>query len=266
MNGNNLTADIDTCLISGNVSTHSTFGGGGIAVFDYFENATVRMLNTTIVGNSAPTYGGGIHAYSGSAWFDIAYCIIWGNCAPYGEDAYFWGPPPEIYWSDVDTTKWVGTDWLWECINADPLFCDPVDCSEAPTTFGDYHLDAASPCLPAQTGGRIYGIYGQGCDIYTSVAGGGGSLLGARPGIVAYPNPFGGEVTLRCSLPGAAAEPIVIYDLRGRLVRTVGIADRSGALVWNGTDDRGRGVPAGTYFVRSGTGEKSAVRKITIVR
>jgi len=266
LNGDGVSADVDSCLISGNVSTHTSLGGGGIGVFDFLDASTVEMVNTTIAGNRAPTFGGGVHSNAGGTTFFISDCIVWGNCAPVGPDAYWSGYPAEIYWSDVDTTKIAGIAGLYECISADPLFCGPVGCSDAPSTFGDYHLDAASPCLPAQTGGYIYGVYGEGCDFYTSVAGGSGDRVDASSRIAAYPNPFAGELTLRYSLPGAAARTILVYDLRGRLVRTLGVADRSGLTTWNGTDDQGRGVPPGTYFIRSGFGEESVVQKITILR
>lgn len=83
-----------------------------------------------------------------------------------------------------------------------------------------------------------------------------GELHLAQP----HPNPFGrGNVRLRFAVPATAGstEPAVVtvavYDVRGRLVRTL----RQGRApsgwheaVWDGRDHAGRTVPAGVYWVR----------------
>ncbi len=38
------------------------------------------------------------------------------------------------------------------------------------------------------------------------------------------------------------------------------------AVTWNGTDDRGRAVPAGVYFVRLSANGVAASRRVTLVR
>jgi len=68
-----------------------------------------------------------------------------------------------------------------------------------------------------------------------------------------YPNPFNPSTTFSFALAHADHAELVITDLRGRHVRTL-IDGRVPAgtteVVWDGTDDRGRPVPAGTYVYR----------------
>ena len=77
-----------------------------------------------------------------------------------------------LFHCDADTTEgWVsgpGTIiWGPDNISADPLFCDPVSCSLAPTASGNYCLQPTSPCLPGQNPGSpeggLIGAKGEGC-------------------------------------------------------------------------------------------------------
>ena len=69
----------------------------------------------------------------------------------------------------------------------------------------------------------------------------------------AYPNPFNGFVTISCEVIRAGNLQIVIYNLRGETVkilfdgnsRTIG----QKSFIWDGTDDRGRKMPSGSYVV-----------------
>jgi len=73
----------------------------------------------------------------------------------------------------------------------------------------------------------------------------------------AAPNPFVSETEFPVVVPRAAARAAVhIYDVRGRLVRTLRCPGGalSGAVRWDGCTNDGRPVAAGAYFaeVRSG--------------
>jgi hypothetical protein len=76
--------------------------------------------------------------------------------------------------------------------------------------------------------------------------------------LFAYPNPFqAGYASARLSyyLPAEAIVSIYVYNLEGRVVRT--LVDRverpqgsnTGREVWDGRDDDGEFVPAGPYVV-----------------
>ncbi len=67
----------------------------------------------------------------------------------------------------------------------------------------------------------------------------------------AGPNPSDGRTSLRFSTPTQADVQLVIYDVRGRLVRNLTEGPRgigSHIVEWDGRDRDGRSVPAGTYF------------------
>lgn len=63
---------------------------------------------------------------------------------------------------------------------------------------------------------------------------------------------------------------LVIYDAVGRSVKSVdlesSIVNRESVFWWDGTDQYGRPLPAGVYFVQIGTGGNSVTSKVTLVR
>jgi hypothetical protein len=84
-----------------------------------------------------------------------------------------------------------------------------------------------------------------------------------------YPNPFNAGTTLSFSLPAAAEVELAIYDVSGRRValvergrRGAGVFDRP----WDGTDDGGKPLSSGVYFLRLRAGTEEAVRKIVVLR
>ena len=73
------------------------------------------------------------------------------------------------------------------------------------------------------------------------------------PGTLAtyhYPNPFNPSVRIDCSIARAGHLTVRVFDLRGRLVRTVldEHVDQGATLSWDGRDDRGGQVASGAYF------------------
>lgn len=68
-----------------------------------------------------------------------------------------------------------------------------------------------------------------------------------------YPNPFNARTVIRYALDKEAFVSLDIFDLLGRRVKTLFTASQKAGLhqvAWEGTDDRGRTVPSGIYFVR----------------
>lgn len=89
--------------------------------------------------------------------------------------------------------------------------------------------------------------------------------------VTAFPNPFGTSTTIR--LLGAqahrstGAQAVHIYDISGRLVRSLAPCDgNSGVLVWDGRDEGGNELAAGVYFLKVKSDGKTAVKKVSIVR
>ncbi len=70
------------------------------------------------------------------------------------------------------------------------------------------------------------------------------------------PNPARGSTSIRFNLETAASLRLEIYDLGGRLLRTLGNEERGSgthASTWNLRDDAGRKVASGVYFARLST-------------
>lgn len=93
----------------------------------------------------------------------------------------------------------------------------------------------------------------------------------ARPvGVHVYPNPGHGATGIQLHVAGAVADRPVpaeaaIYDLSGRLVRTVHngpIARGLTTVTWDGRGPGGERVPAGVYVLRFSAGGGSAVARI----
>ena len=86
----------------------------------------------------------------------------------------------------------------------------------------------------------------------------------------AYPNPFNPSTTVRFAVPAAGGDVrLAIFDIRGRLVRTLVRGHRDGGMhtaVWNGTDDKGARVSSGMYFVILETGGGVQTRKISLLK
>ncbi len=96
----------------------------------------------------------------------------------------------------------------------------------------------------------------------TPVAGPGSGLELAAP----WPNPARGSATLRFTLPGTGVASLAVYDVSGRLVRSLARGPFGAGphvLRWDGRDAAGRVAPAGLYFVRlNAAGEMRTARLV----
>jgi hypothetical protein len=100
--------------------------------------------------------------------------------------------------------------------------------------------------------------------------GAGGPPLPKRHALHAnMPNPFNPTTAFRYALPRPARVRLDVYDLSGRLVKTLRDANEKAGIfteTWDGTDGAGRAVGSGVYFVRMETPGFSANRKILLIR
>ncbi|GJM44053.1 MAG: hypothetical protein DHS20C21_08950 [Gemmatimonadota bacterium] len=152
---------LENTLVSGNAAAQ----GGAVGSW----STNVSLTGCTVTGNSAAGSGGGLLGDLGAA-FVVDRTILWDNCAADGREVSLVDGASSAGFecSDVDTTwgaftgaaspAWTGTNF-----SADPLFCDALSCTEAPSPTGTFDLGATSPCLEAQTAGcgRI-GAFGPG--------------------------------------------------------------------------------------------------------
>jgi len=89
------------------------------------------------------------------------------------------------------------------------------------------------------------------------------SEIGPRLQLSALPTPFRRNVRVRLNGVIGPKVSVRICDAAGRIVKSFTLASRNGLadLVWNGTDDRGRRLPAGAYFIDARAGIRSARTK-----
>jgi hypothetical protein len=84
-----------------------------------------------------------------------------------------------------------------------------------------------------------------------------------------YPNPFRTQTTVRLDLAEATDVTASIYDVMGRKVATLvdqSLPAGSHDIVWQGRGQSGRALASGVYFMRLTAGERTATRRLTIVR
>jgi hypothetical protein len=83
------------------------------------------------------------------------------------------------------------------------------------------------------------------------------------------PNPFNPRAVVAFSVPSAGAATLGIYDVRGRLVRTLverPLPPGRHEVTWDGTDDAGRAQAAGTYLARLVQSGRAAVAKLVLAK
>ena len=89
-----------------------------------------------------------------------------------------------------------------------------------------------------------------------------------------YPNPFNPETWIPYQLAKAADVSVTIYDVGGRLVRTVSVGfkpvgyylTRERAAYWDGRNETGESVSSGVYFIQFLSGDFAATRRIVVVK
>jgi flagellar hook assembly protein FlgD len=84
-----------------------------------------------------------------------------------------------------------------------------------------------------------------------------------------YPNPFNPATTIRYDVPAAGAVTLRIYDIGGRLVRTLVNGVQSAGLKsvrWDGTNNDGLRIASGVYFCRMTAAGFAETQKIVLVR
>ncbi len=83
------------------------------------------------------------------------------------------------------------------------------------------------------------------------------------------PNPMRGSAAIRYTLDAERQVMLGVHDLTGRVVRTL-CASRlkrgTYSVVWNGTDNRGRRLADGVYFLKFSAGDYRQTEKLVIQR
>jgi hypothetical protein len=83
-----------------------------------------------------------------------------------------------------------------------------------------------------------------------------------------HPNPFVQSLSIKFQNPGEKEVTIKVYDITGRLVKTLhkGITNQGCTLIWHGDDEQGKAVARGVYFVRFETPEQSIAKQVVKLR
>ena len=85
-----------------------------------------------------------------------------------------------------------------------------------------------------------------------------------------YPNPFGPGTTIAYELPAAARVDLRIYDVAGRLVRTLVDGSTVGAgrhaVPWDGRNDDGEQLASGVYLYRLEVGGEIMTKRMVLMR
>jgi hypothetical protein len=83
-----------------------------------------------------------------------------------------------------------------------------------------------------------------------------------------FPNPFTLSTTIRYEIAERIPVRLAVYDANGRLVRRLAGGLPTGVdhrVVWDGRDDSGSRVAAGTYFYRLETGSSTEAKRVTLL-
>lgn len=83
------------------------------------------------------------------------------------------------------------------------------------------------------------------------------------------PNPFNPRTTVSFDLPIAGPVELIVYDTRGRTVKTLVATEveaGSHTAVWNGKDNNGAKAAAGVYLIRLKSGSEHRTVKVVIAK
>jgi hypothetical protein len=109
-------------------------------------------------------------------------------------------------------------------------------------------------------------------EIVASAAGAvdaGHPLLPAQELMAVSPSPFEGTTRIAFRLQRAGHVDLSVHDAAGRRVAVLLDGERAEgahALLWSGRDDSGRPVPAGVYFLRLRSPDRTETRKVVRLR
>lgn len=87
--------------------------------------------------------------------------------------------------------------------------------------------------------------------------------------LTSRPAPAQREATISYDLASGTSPPLRIYDVRGRLLRTLEVPAGAGThfdVRWDGADDAGRALPSGLYWARLESSGRQASCRIALLR
>jgi hypothetical protein len=258
-------------VIANNIvrSNQSTYNGGAIALNQCSAEVTGNVISwnagqfglyisggsADVSGNTlAANDGGGVGLYQCTG--SISENLVSESTGGY--DLWCAGASVSITCNDI----WGSTSSAC-ALGQGNIAVDPKIC----ITSEEFHVQSVSPCLPENNAcGTLMGARGIGCTASDLNE----EQLSRNPIVKVFPNPFSRDGRIRYLLGSVAPRThLAVYDLRGRLVKTLFQGDapsRYGVATWDGTDEAGQPVAAGVYVARLETGSNVVTAKVVLVR
>jgi hypothetical protein len=282
-----------------NEAFNGTNGGRGGAVYS-FSTDPVKVINAVFDGNTSHTGGGAVYitvadnvsitnttffdnssAQGGALYFvassgTVYNSISWMNSADEIFVSNSTQPLPVISHTMVHATLGGLIDGGNNILGNNPMFVNQG--------AGDLHLSAGSPAIDAGDNGapdlpatdldgnpRIIGsAVDMGAYEFVIPTGIGPGVAKMAPRIHSvFPNPFNPNVTITFDSGSNGTTRVSIYDVRGRFVRTLstGPAGAARGLVrWDATDQGGRRVASGVYWVVVSSPTGSDQRRVVLLK
>ena len=243
------------------VNNYASHGGGALYGIEYYDPSGYALSATrcTFAGNTSG-YVPEI-AVSDEISLDrhtlVLNSTIVGDTIRCGSGATIMAT-----WSDI-RGGWPGEG----NIDADPLFADSTTYA---LTAGSPCIDMGDPVIEPDLDGTRADIGAARLARATSAPTGVVSTPSARFALQQNaPNPFNPATTIRFSLAESGNARLAVYDISGRIVRTLVVGQLSAGehdVVWDGADAAGRPVASGVYVYRLMTPSGALVRCMTLVR
>ncbi len=205
----------------------------------------------------------------GHDYFDIEVHLarIVGTGPSHFDDATFGGYPDEggarLYWGSFEEIGLTGSVNLYR---EDPAVGTYVRLNGAPMAQSSDYLD--TDVEPGVEYNYRIGVDFEGTEFSI-----GPVPVGGIPGVHKLsqnaPNPFRDRTSISFQLPASSRVSLRIYDVSGRLVRTLRDGEEPAgyhAVSWDRRDESGREVASGVYFCRLEADEFSETKKMMVLR
>lgn len=250
--------------------------GGGISATGNVEIYNNTIINNTAIRNNNEGDGGGIiisRIYGDTA--RIVNNIIASNNR--GGLIIYYGPPESTY-TNAESYNLLYANTVYDLsapetsqtdIFADPMFTD--------TASNDYSLQPGSPCIDAGDPSFPLDADSTRVDI--------GALFFDQSVSIDdslnipqidfelrqnYPNPFNGQTTISYILPSPSKVSLIIFEITGRLVKTLAKHEYQGPgehlYIWDGTDGSGKSISTAIYFYQLQINEKKIVKSMILIK